>query len=242
MTDPLSFCTAPLRRALLALNVLLLLPGGISLLGIALTVLSRYHRTGYGPVAHAWALYAIGVTGAVMLYSAVSSTCVSRRRAGARDDAAATLGPTPSFVVSLLCQAGLAVGYVLVSGSEDLASSDPSGVLVEVETFVETHRALVLAFTLVLFVVESLAIGVSVYEGVLVRRAMEEADAAEAAALEAVAMRSYEPVSASAWNERLALKYGLDVRDMGGTSRSIGLGDRNDDEELGRPLLDDGDE
>jgi hypothetical protein len=164
-----------------------------------------------------------------MLYSAATFVVAFTRRRAHEETRTIPQSIRPS-VLSLLCQAGLVGGYVLASGSsEELAKADPSGALVAIFDFVESHRELAISFTAVLWSVESLAIGASVYERVIVRRVIREAEAAEAAALEAVARRAYEPVSASAWNSRLAEKYGVDVRAMDA--------DVDVDQELGRPLL-----
>lgn len=219
MTTPVQYVVSPLRRALVSFHVTVAIPVACSLVGFALVQYWSFHRAGYGPgsVATPWSLYAIGAVGGLMLYAGLSRT-------------------TRSFVLSLGSQATLVILYLLFGRDADVASKDPSGTLVILNDFVETHGPLVGSFAVVMFAVQSLAIAVSLWESALVRRAFEEADAAEAAVLEAVARRAYEPISASAWNERLREKYGVDVRSAYGVD-GAGAGLGGTDEELGEPLL-----
>ncbi len=233
------YVVRPLRRALALLHATVTLPLGMCLVGFAVQRWHAYHRHGYGPdsVSTPWPLYAIGAVGGVMMYAAVSSF-----RQGFLSSPSSPSSPsrtTRSFAISLIAQAalvsiyGLAVSDRLDMGGDDV---DPTGSIVIICTFVRANWRLVLSFVSTLFAVEFLAIIVSEWERAIVRRALEVDEAAEAADLEAVARSAFEPVSASAWNERLREKYGVDPL----TQEYVDDDDDDDedeDEDVRRPLL-----
>ncbi len=231
---PVYHVVRPMRRALVGLHASVTLPLGLCLLGFALQRWQAYHRHGYGPdsVATPWPLYVIGVVGGVMLYAAVSSFRQGFKLATGKAQLTSLSRTTRSFAVSLVAQAALVSIYgVAVSDRLDMGGDDvdPTGSIVIICSFVRANRRLVVLFVSTLFAVEFLAIIASVWERSIVRRALEEDEAAEAADLEAVARSAFEPVSASAWNERLREKYGVDPL----TQEYV------DGHDVRRPLLDD---
>jgi hypothetical protein len=212
---PVYYVVSPMRRALVGLHACVTLPLGALMVGFALHRWHAYHRHGYGPdsVATPWPLYGIGAVGGVMLYAAVSSFRQGFKLAAGKAQLTSLSRTTRSFAISLISQVtlvslyGLAVSEHLDIGGDDV---DPTGSIVVIASFVRANSRLVASFVSALFAVEFLAIIVSVWERCIVRRAFEEEEAAEAADLEAVARLAFEPVSASAWNERLREKYGVD--------------------------------
>ena len=227
---PIHYVVSPIRCALVAFHATTTFPLGCVLVGFSALHYVQYHRHGYGPdsVATPWSLYAMGSVGCVMVYAAATSFRHGFKLTGKKAEQLASLsGTTRSFVISLASQIVLIVLYVLTISEKWDMGGDPSGSIVIISTFVRANLGLVLSFTVTLLAVEALAIAVSAWERWIVLCAMKEADAAEAADLEEVARQAYEPVSASAWNERLREKYGVDPLGQ----RGVG------DEELGRPLL-----
>ena len=231
---PVNYVVSPLRCALAGLHASTTLPLGALLVGFSAYRWHVYHRLGYGAgsVATPWALYAIWAVGGVMLYAAVSGFRQGFRPAAGMAQLTRLSRASRSFVISLVSQVALVSLYSLaVSEHWDVGGDDvdPTGSIVIIGDFVRANRRMVASFVAALFAVEFLAIVVSVWERSIVRRALKEDEAAEVADLEAVARSAFEPVSASAWNERLREKYGVDPL----AQEHVG------EDDVRRPLLDD---